>query len=404
MATRSPRRVVSVIHGPVFGGAHNQLVRLDPLLRDEGFETVAVVPPEAEEAARRIEAAGIEVIRLPLSSFRLVRDPRRTLVAGAEARRNIGALRQLVRRECADIVQVHGVINLHAGIAAARQGVPVVWQLLDTRAPMALRRAVMPVVTRIAGAITSWGRGLAEAHPGATQLGDRLVVVFPPVDPALAPDAEARKRARAVLRVPPGAPLVGTIGVRNATKGHEHLVRAAARVKRSHPDAVFRVLGSPSPTHAALMASIEREAEELGILGDGGIAFVDPEAEATSLLQAFDVFALSSVARSEGMPTAILEAMACAQPVVATRVGSVDELVDEGVTGLIVEPKDDARSPARSRDDRNDELRSGMGRPRRPGRAQRVPPRSARFPSRRRLPQSARAHAALSLPRGRQLR
>ena len=362
MASRSPRRIISVIHGPVFGGAHNQLVRLDPLLREAGFETVAVVPPAAEEAAKRIEAAGIETITLPLSSFRLERDPRRTIAAAAEARRNVGALRRLLREQRADLVQVHGVINPHAGIAAKLEGVPVVWQLLDSRAPMALRRAVMPMIVRIAGAITSWGRELAEAHPGATQLGERLVIVFPPVDPALAPDAGERDRAREALRVPPGVPLVGTIGVRNATKGHEHLVRAAAAVKRAHPDAAFRVLGAPSPTHPELMASIESEAAQLGILGDDGIAFVDPGGEATSLLQAFDAFALSSVARSEGMPTAILEAMACAQPVVSTRVGAVAELVEDGITGLLVEPGDDAAlAGALTRLIENEGVRGGMG-------------------------------------------
>jgi glycosyltransferase involved in cell wall biosynthesis len=56
-----------------------------------------------------------------------------------------------------------------------------------------------------------------------------------------------------------------------------------------------------------------------------------------TVLAALDIFALSS--QSEGLPMAVLEAMASGLPVVSTRVGGVDEVVDEGQTGLLVEPK-----------------------------------------------------------------
>ena len=96
MATPSPHRVLSVMHGPVFGGAHNQLVRLAPGLRAAGFETVAAVPLEADLAAARIEAAGIEVERLPLVRFRATAGPRTNLATLAGLRREI-ALRSARR-------------------------------------------------------------------------------------------------------------------------------------------------------------------------------------------------------------------------------------------------------------------------------------------------------------------
>ncbi len=56
------------------------------------------------------------------------------------------------------------------------------------------------------------------------------------------------------------------------------------------------------------------------------------------LLQAIDVFVMTSPARSEGMPTAILEAMVAAKPVVATDAGSTAELVDDGRTAILTAP------------------------------------------------------------------
>src|SRR5688500_8972378 len=105
MVEPRPRRVLSVIHGPVFGGAHNQLVRLAPGLRAAGFETIAAVPVEAEAAARRIEAAGIEVLRLPLVRFRATARPRTNLATVTGLRGEVRALREAIRSRGIDLVQ-----------------------------------------------------------------------------------------------------------------------------------------------------------------------------------------------------------------------------------------------------------------------------------------------------------
>jgi glycosyltransferase involved in cell wall biosynthesis len=327
-----------VIPGPVFGGAHNQVIRLAPGVAAAGIETVAVIPPEAEDAAGRIEAAGVEVVRAPMARLRGTAGALAAARSLAGLPADVRRLRRVISEQAADLVQVHGVINVSPGIAARLERSAVVWQLLDTRAPMALRRLTMPLVTRTADAITSWGGGLAAAHPGATGLGDRLVVVYPPIDPKLGPDQAVAEAARAELSVEPGTPLVGTLGVRQPQKGHEHFVRAAARLSRTNPGVAFRVLGAPSPPHAAQMQAVEEEARALGV----EVGFVDPGDRPTDLLQALDLFVLTSWPTSEGMPTAILEAMACAKPVVTVDVGAVREVVEDGVTGLVVPHGDPA--------------------------------------------------------------
>jgi glycosyltransferase involved in cell wall biosynthesis len=333
-------RLLAVIHGPAFGGAHNQAARLREPLARRGIESVVALPEEAEAAAERMRASGVEVLTLPLHRLRATAHPVVQARFAGSLRREVRRLREIVRQLEVDVVQAHGVTNPHAALAGHREGTGVVWQIFDTRAPMPLRRLAMPLVLRVADAMTAWGDELARAHPGAERLGERLVRVFPPVDPAeFAPDAAAREGARARLGVPRGALLVGTVGVRNPQKGHEWLVRAAAEVRRTGTEAVFRVLGGPSPVHASHMRSVEEEARALG-LDPEAFDFVDPRGAVSELLQAFDVFAMTSVPRSEGMPTAILEAMACAKPVVTTDVGATRELVEDGVTGLVVPPGD----------------------------------------------------------------
>lgn len=332
------KRVAAVIHGPAYGGAHNQLAMLREPLGRRDFELVAVVPEESV-AAERLRRTGVETHVVPFHRLRATRDPR--VQAGFAARfwPEVRQLRQTLRNLGADVVQSHGVTNPHAAIAAHTLGLPNVWQIFDTRAPMVLRRAFIPLLLRLSDAASCWGRELARMHPGLSRLGDRLVYVFPPVQlDRFAPDPLVRARTRSELDVSDDDVLVGSVGVRNPQKGHEWLVRAAAHVRKAQPKTVFRVVGGASPAHAEHMAAVEREVARAGL--GNSFRFIDPGARVAELLRAFDIFAMTSVPRSEGMPTVILEAMACAKPVVATDVGATRELVEDGVTGRLVAPLD----------------------------------------------------------------
>jgi glycosyltransferase involved in cell wall biosynthesis len=332
-------RVLSVIHSPDYAGAHNQLLRLRDPLRDRGVELIAALPAEGGPAAERMRAGGVEVHAIPLARLRATARPDTQARFLATARRDVARLADLAGEVGANAVQVHGVQNPQAAFAARRRGAAVAWQLLDTRAPMPLRRACMPMVTRMSDSVSSWGVAVAEGHPGARRLGDRLVTVFPPVDTAaFAPDEGARRRARERLGVEPGRVLVGTVGVRYPPKGHIDLVRAAAVVAPQRPDATFRIIGAPSPSHPDLDAKLLAEARRLGLRAGEDIDLFDPGADVAELVQAIDVFVMTSPRRSEGMPTAILEAMVAGKPVIATDAGATRELVEDAVTGVLTEP------------------------------------------------------------------
>ena len=335
-------RLLSVINNPVHGGGHVQMERLRAPLEDRGVETVGVTPAGAP-AAQRLRAAGVEVVEVPLHRLRATPDPRAQAAFGASFVPEVRRLRRLIRDRAIDVVQVHGDTHAHGALAAHLEGAAVVWQLYDTRTPPPLRRATMPVVTRVADTITTWGAALGHAYPGTARLGERWIVVFPPVpdEDFSPPDELARARARALLEVPDGALVVGAIGNRNPSKGHEYFVRALAALRDRHPDAVGRVLGAASPPHADYERRVLAEARELG-LDDAAFTMRDGGTRIPELLPGFDVLVLSSVPLSEGMPTVLLEAMACGVPVVATDVAAVRELVVDGETGFVVPAQDPA--------------------------------------------------------------
>jgi glycosyltransferase involved in cell wall biosynthesis len=354
-------RLLSVIHGPTWGGAHNQAAALAAPLAGLGVETTVLLPAEAEEAAARLEGAGVDAQRMPLSRLRATKDPRPNLRLARRARGEIGAMGRLIDEIGADVVQVHGPTNPQAALATrGRPGVAVAWQILDSRTPAALVRATMPYVVRRADVITTWGEALADLHPPAKSLGERCVTVFPPVDAErFSPDDARRAEARERLGVEGDAVAVGAVGVLTPQKGHEHLIEAAGLVGAGP---VFRVIGAPSAAHPEYVNALRGRAQGLGSERGVDVGFEDPGSDVPLLVQGLDVFTLASVGRSEGMPTAILEAMVAGKPVVATDVGAVRELVDDGVTGILVPPADPvALADAIRRLVGNEEERRRMG-------------------------------------------
>jgi glycosyltransferase involved in cell wall biosynthesis len=334
-----PRRCLFVIHYPVFGGPHNQALRLAPALRSAGWEMVVLLPGEPGNAGDRLRAAGIQTVEVPLGRLRASTDLRLHLRFVSGFRGEVGRIRSLIRELGIDLVLLGGLVNPHGAIAGRLERVPVVWQILDTLPPPALRRALMPLVTGLAGAVMCTGETVARAHPGAVDLGERLVLFFPPVDLELfRPDPAVRLRARDELGLGADEPVVGTVGNLTPMKDHATLVRAAAVLHRKHPQTRFAILGSSYEHRAGYADELLRSGEELGLQPHHDLILRDPGERVAELAQAFDVFWLSSRARSEGLPTVLGEAMALGLPVVATRVGSVAEAVGAG--GLLVPPSD----------------------------------------------------------------
>jgi glycosyltransferase involved in cell wall biosynthesis len=331
--------LLSVIHYPVFGGPHNQALRLAGPLRRLGVKTTVLLPDEPGNAALRLRAAGFDVITMPLHRLRATANPAAHLRFAARFCPEIAAVRRVIRERRIDLVQIGGLINPHGAVAGRLEDVGVIWQLLDTRPPMLLRRALMPLVTRLADVIMSTGRAVARGHPGAEKVGDRLHVFFPPGDSVtFAPGVIDRGAARAEFGLKPEDWVLGSVGNLNPQKGYEYLLPAVAEVRAAGANVRLLVVGASYDTHRAYERRLHELSTELGLVVGRDILFVGPQADVRMALSAMDVFVLSSVPLSEGAPTAVIEGMMMGLPVVATNVGAVAEVVEHGVTGYVVPP------------------------------------------------------------------
>ena len=135
---------------------------------------------------------------------------------------------------------------------------------------------------------------------------------------------------RARFDIDPDVRLVVSVGHVRRIKGFDVLLRSAALVHKIMPDVVFAVAGdNHEPAHRQELDAV---ASQLGM--NGRFRFLGRVDDVSSLLRASDVFCLPS--RSEGLSNALLEAMACELPCVATRVGGNSEVVADGKTGYLV--------------------------------------------------------------------
>jgi len=153
--------------------------------------------------------------------------------------------------------------------------------------------------------------------------------------------------------LPHHAPIVGNVAALVGHKGQKHLIEAARLVLPKVPDARFVIAGE-----GELRPALERQIKDHRLEKHVLLAGFRPDV--LSLHKAFDIFVMSSV--TEGLGTSLLDAMAAAKPIVATRTGGIPEVVVDGETGILVPPRDDdALADAIVRLLKDADLRRGMG-------------------------------------------
>lgn len=253
-------------------------------------------------------------------------------------RRALRRLTDLCRSGGFDVVHTHSAKAGALGrLAAHRAAVPRIvhtyhgFPFHEFQNPV--RRATYIAIERRLARITDYvlaiGTGVAtEALRRGLAAPSTLRTIAPVVEAVTVPrTSSSRAAARVELGIGEATPLIGTVGRIDYQKAPEHLIDAIAGLR--HTDAMAVWIGSGPGDREAL--DLVRRA---GL--SGRFVFAGERSDVAELLPAFDVFAMAS--RYEGLPCAVVEAMRCGIPVVATAVNSVPDLVVPGESGVLVPP------------------------------------------------------------------
>jgi L-malate glycosyltransferase len=318
--SQSRLRVCHLITGFDTGGAERVLLQTVQRLDSTRFESLIVSLRPPGPLSPTVDRIGVKTFYLgmgrrpgPMTLWRLARVLRRQRVA-----------------------IVHSYLY-DASIAARLAGrwarVPVV--LTSTRAPLEylprfawwLDRFTSRWCQRII-AVSQHTADVIVRVEGISK--DKVLVVPNGVDlQRFSP--RSLSEARANWRVEEHAFVVGSVGRLSPEKGHRYLLEALAIAKKSIPSLVCLIAGD-----GPLRSQLERQARELGLRDV--CRFLGEVSQIETVFAALDVTVLPSL--FEGMPNAVLEAMAMGCPVVATAVGGSTELLSQGETGLLVPPAD----------------------------------------------------------------
>jgi glycosyltransferase involved in cell wall biosynthesis len=140
------------------------------------------------------------------------------------------------------------------------------------------------------------------------------------------PLAEAKVR----LGIPADAVVIGCVGALCEQKGQRYLIQALPLIREKVPKAQVLLVGTGPESDM-----LRTLARECGC--EASVSFVGEHDDVVSFLSAMDIFAFPSIA--EGLGLALIEAMGCGVPVVASSVGGVPEVVTDGWDGLLVDPR-----------------------------------------------------------------
>lgn len=315
MRQRLPIPIALVLNDFERGGTEHQMTELICRLDPSVFTVYVACLRDEGPLRARVDAAGIPVTEFPLRGFK-----------------SAGAVRQLFRfagwcgeRQIQVLQTADFYGNVFALTGAALAGVPVrigsrrnIVTPERTAGQALLQRLCCQLAHRVvANSAAAAERLIEEGTPDW-----KVVRIANGIDVARFPTAPETSRRRVIT----------TVANLRPGKGHDVLLKAAARVLRRVPDARFHIVGD-GPRRQEL----ERLASVLRISGQ--VRFFGRCDRVPKVLGESDIFAFPSF--MEASPNAVLEAMAAGLPVVATRVGGVPEIIDHDRNGLLVAPRDD---------------------------------------------------------------
>lgn len=316
-------RVLHIQKVAGIAGSENHLLTLLPRLQAHGYmpEMLALADrhDHPEPFAERVRAAGVPVGVMPLAGdldLGLVRRLERFIRAGGYS-----------------VVHTHLLhADLHGVMAARRADVKT---LVSTRHNDDAFRRFLPLRW-----VNSWSARQID-HLICISESVRGFVVRTELVPERKTsvihyglsvgDRIGDRSWRAQMGWSDGTPVVGIVARLTAQKGHSSLLKAMPEVLKRVPEARLIIVGE-----GELRANLVDLSRRLGV--QKRVHFFGYRADAASLMAGFDLFVHPS--RWEGFGLVFLEAMAARRAIVATRVGSIPEIVAQGETGLLV-PVDD---------------------------------------------------------------
>ncbi len=315
MADPTPMRIIHSEAATSFGGQEHRVFKEMVAMRERGHYLEAICQSDAE-LTERLREAGFVV-------HTLVMDGTINIVRG------VFAIKKILQAGQFDVLNTHSRQDTLIAASAGRLAkVPLIVRTRHLASPV----GSLLTYTWLPHRVTTVSHHVRRQLLGRGVPPDHVEAIYTPV--VLTPRL-AYSSLRNELKLSAEAILVGCVAVLRPNKGHLELINAMLPLLRTRPKLHLVVAGGGSPAFEQLQAHITPSGlgERVHLLGT--------RCDVPNVLAGLDIFCLAT--RQEAMGTAFLEAAASGLPVIGTDVGGVGEMMQPGVTGLLVR-LDDAQA------------------------------------------------------------
>ena len=315
-----PARIL-YLHGiTMIGGAETDLLCLIGGLNREEFHPYVACPP-AGPLVEELQSLQVPTCGLELPAWRKLTDISKNPIA-------VGHLVRLIRQNRIDLVHVNDFWwNPVAWLASKLTRRPCVVHIRQHLQPIKVKQYWLNKADRLIAV----SHGIRRIALGAGVKTDRIFVAHSGID--IPPRVQKNDHIKSHYGLEPDQPVIGIVAHLLPHKGYEYLIQAFQEVKKVLPKCHLLIVGDGNTHYRSELTTL---IQNLGL--ERAITFVGFQRKVLEYISAFDVFVLPSIYEAFGI--ALLEAMAMEKPIVASRVGGIPEIVEDGISGLLVPPRD----------------------------------------------------------------
>jgi len=250
---------------------------------------------------------------------------------------NIIKLYFYIKRENIDIVHSFDSVAIEGAIAAKIAGVPHVWRIAEIYesnpelCPVLGNSFTRKIIEILSDVVTPVSKGVGGYFRDYAR-NKKIVVVHNAIDVTAFRTDKKEDPLRREYCIDKKAKIVGTIGSLDPRKGFDDFVKAAARVIKIHPGNRYVIVGNGNYKYLDILKKL---AGKFNV--EEAFIFTGFKNDVQRFIPSFDIFVMSSW--EEPFSRVVLEAMACAKPVIGTNTGGNPEIILQNETGVLIPPK-----------------------------------------------------------------